>query len=136
MLREYSRILRKIRTPIRAIFRPVLDDLDVQIRPGMTSLTWASLTIDLYVAGIYKGSSFSSSFIPLLSLPFISLPFISLPFISLPFIPLPFIFLPLFPSVFPSPFSSCLSSPFYILFISILKLLHACFYKHWRNWKI
>lgn len=59
---EKNKTLReKIKQPFEALLAPKIHRLNDIIKPGLTSLTWASLTIDEYISTVCSQLSFSSS---------------------------------------------------------------------------
>lgn len=55
MIAEYERITAKIIPVTIKLLNPFLQTLELKLRPGLVSLTWTSLNIDQYKAGIYAG---------------------------------------------------------------------------------
>jgi dynein heavy chain len=55
MIAEYERITAKIIPVTTKLLTPYLQTLELKLRPGLVSLTWTSLNIDQYKAGIYAG---------------------------------------------------------------------------------
>ena len=52
LVREFDRIVSSVMPVMRPLLLPHLDDLERQIQPGMTMLTWQSMNIDLYLQRI------------------------------------------------------------------------------------
>lgn len=52
LLREYDRITSRILPVTSALMEPHIRDLDMRVRPGMTTLTWTSMNIDGYVHSV------------------------------------------------------------------------------------
>ncbi|XP_064627182.1 dynein axonemal heavy chain 5-like isoform X2 [Lineus longissimus] len=55
---EYDRIVSEIPTIILPLMRPYTERVDEALKPGLTSLSWASLNLDNYLEGIRKALSF------------------------------------------------------------------------------
>ena len=55
MLREYDRIVNKIRPNTKSLLVPHLEDLEYKLRPGMVTLTWTSMNIDGYLNHVHQG---------------------------------------------------------------------------------
>ena len=55
VLREYDRIVNKIRPNTKSLLVPHLEDLEYKLRPGMVTLTWTSMNIDGYLAHVHAG---------------------------------------------------------------------------------
>lgn len=47
-LREFNRITKAIMPVIAPLLKPALADFELQLRPGMITLTWTSMNIDMY----------------------------------------------------------------------------------------
>jgi dynein heavy chain len=54
ILKEYSRIVKKIRPNIKSLLVPPLEDLEYKLRPGMVTLTWSSVNIDGFLNIVNK----------------------------------------------------------------------------------
>jgi len=54
-LHEYERILGKIKPICKSLLTPHIEDLELKLRPGMVTLTWTSMNIDLYLTHIHQG---------------------------------------------------------------------------------
>jgi dynein heavy chain len=57
VLREYDRIVNKIRPNTKSLLVPHLEDLEYKLRPGMVTLTWTSMNIDGYLHHVHQGLS-------------------------------------------------------------------------------
>ena len=55
ILREHSRVLGSVAPIARALLRPHAADLELRLRPGMTTITWTSMNIDSYKASVTTG---------------------------------------------------------------------------------
>jgi len=55
VLREYDRIVNKIRPNTKSLLVPHLEDLEYKLRPGMVTLTWTSMNIDGYLNHVHQG---------------------------------------------------------------------------------
>jgi dynein heavy chain len=55
VLREYDRIVNKIRPNTKSLLVPHLEDLEYKLRPGMVTLTWTSMNIDGYLNHVHIG---------------------------------------------------------------------------------
>jgi len=55
VLKEYDRIVNKIRPNTKSLLVPHLEDLEYKLRPGMVTLTWTSMNIDGYLAHVHQG---------------------------------------------------------------------------------
>lgn len=55
VLREYDRIVNKIRPNTKSLLVPHLEDLEYKLRPGMVTLTWTSMNIDGYLHHVHQG---------------------------------------------------------------------------------
>lgn len=55
VLREYDRIVGKIRPTTKSLLVPHLEDLEYKLRPGMVTLTWTSMNIDGYLHHVHQG---------------------------------------------------------------------------------
>jgi dynein heavy chain len=55
VLREYDRIVNKIRPNTKSLLVPHLEDLEYKLRPGMVTLTWTSMNIDGYLTHVHQG---------------------------------------------------------------------------------
>jgi len=55
VLNEHKKILGKIKPITKDLLQPHLEDLELKLRPGMVTLTWTSMNIDLYLKNIHKG---------------------------------------------------------------------------------
>ena len=55
VLREYDRIVNKIRPNTKSLLVPHLEDLEYKLRPGMCTLTWTSMNIDGYLNHVHQG---------------------------------------------------------------------------------
>lgn len=53
VLKEYDRIVNKIRPNTKSLLVPHLEDLEYKLRPGMVTLTWTSMNIDGYLAHVH-----------------------------------------------------------------------------------
>lgn len=57
VLREYERIVSKIRPNTKSLLVPHLEDLEYKLRPGMVTLTWTSMNIEGYLHHVHSGLS-------------------------------------------------------------------------------
>ena len=57
VLKEYERIVNKIRPNTKSLLVPHLEDLEYKLRPGMVTLTWTSMNIDGYLHHVHSGLS-------------------------------------------------------------------------------
>lgn len=55
VLREYERVVGKIRPITKSLLGPHLEDLEFKLRPGMVTLTWTSMNIDGYLHHVHQG---------------------------------------------------------------------------------
>ena len=55
VLKEYDRIVNKIRPNTKSLLVPHLEDLEYKLRPGMVTLTWTSMNIDGYLTHVHQG---------------------------------------------------------------------------------
>jgi len=49
VLKEYERIISKIKPITKNLLAPHVEDLELKLRPGMVTLTWTSMNIDSYI---------------------------------------------------------------------------------------
>merc|ERR1711871_14016 len=49
LLKEYRRVVQMVRAVTSNLLKPHLDNLEFQLRPGMVTLTWTSMSIDPYL---------------------------------------------------------------------------------------
>jgi len=49
VLKEYERIISKIKPIFKTLIGPHVEDLELKLRPGMVTLTWTSMNIDSYL---------------------------------------------------------------------------------------
>jgi dynein heavy chain len=54
-LKEYERIIMKIKPICKNLLLPHVEDLDLKLRPGMVTLTWTSMNIDSYLYHVHQG---------------------------------------------------------------------------------
>ncbi len=54
-LKEYERIISKIKPICKALLAPHVEDLELKLRPGMVTLTWTSMNIDSYLLHVHQG---------------------------------------------------------------------------------
>ena len=54
-LKEYERIISKIKPICKALLAPHVEDLELKLRPGMVTLTWTSMNIDSYLFHVHQG---------------------------------------------------------------------------------
>jgi len=52
-LKEYERIISKIKPICKALLAPHVEDLELKLRPGMVTLTWTSMNIDSYLFHVH-----------------------------------------------------------------------------------
>ena len=57
VLKEYERIIAKIRPNTKSLLVPHLEDLEYKLKPGMVTLTWTSMNIDGYLHHVHTGLS-------------------------------------------------------------------------------
>ena len=57
VIKEYERILNKMRPNTKSLLIPHLEDLECKLRPGMVTLTWTSMNIDGYLHHVHQGLS-------------------------------------------------------------------------------
>jgi len=55
VLKEYDRILGKVKPIMKYLLSPHIDDLELKLRPGMVTLTWTSMNIDAYLQDVHNG---------------------------------------------------------------------------------
>ncbi|CAG9316033.1 unnamed protein product [Blepharisma stoltei] len=55
LLKEYERVLGKIRPITKTLLGPHLEDLEYKLRPGIVTLTWTSMNIDGYLHHVHSG---------------------------------------------------------------------------------
>ena len=55
LLREYTRILGKVKHITKDILKPHTEDLEFKLRPGMLTLTWTSMNIDAFLKHVHQG---------------------------------------------------------------------------------
>lgn len=55
VLKEYERILGKIKPIMKTLMGPHVEDLELKLRPGMVTLTWTSMNIDSYLQHVHSG---------------------------------------------------------------------------------
>lgn len=55
LLKEYERVLGKIRPITKTLLGPHLEDLEYKLRPGIVTLTWTSMNIDGYLHHVHAG---------------------------------------------------------------------------------
>lgn len=55
LLKEYERVLGKIRPITKNLLSPHLEDLEYKLRPGIVTLTWTSMNIDGYLHHVHAG---------------------------------------------------------------------------------
>ena len=55
LLKEYERVLGKIRPITKPLLAPHLEDLEYKLRPGIVTLTWTSMNIDGYLHHVHSG---------------------------------------------------------------------------------
>jgi len=49
VLKEYERIIAKVKPIMKYLLTPHIEDLELKLRPGMVTLTWTSMNIDSYL---------------------------------------------------------------------------------------
>jgi len=54
-LKEYERIISKIKPICKTLLGPHVEDLELKLRPGMVTLTWTSMNIDSYLHHVHEG---------------------------------------------------------------------------------
>jgi dynein heavy chain len=55
VLKEYERILSKVKPIMKSLLTPHVEDLELKLRPGMVTLTWTSMNIDSYLEHVHSG---------------------------------------------------------------------------------
>lgn len=55
VLKEYDRILSKIKPINKNLLSPHLEDLELKLLPGRVTLTWTSMNIDSYLQHVHQG---------------------------------------------------------------------------------
>jgi len=55
VLKEYERIIGKVKPIMKTLLGPHIDDLELKLRPGMVTLTWTSMNIDSYLEHVHNG---------------------------------------------------------------------------------
>lgn len=55
VLKEYERIISKIKPICKTLIGPHVEDLELKLRPGMVTLTWTSMNIDSYLHNVHNG---------------------------------------------------------------------------------
>ena len=55
VLKEYERVIGKIRPITKILLAPHLEDLEYKLKPGMITLTWTSMNIDGYLRHVHSG---------------------------------------------------------------------------------
>ena len=55
VLKEYERIIGKIKPICKNLLAPHIADLELKLHPGMSTLTWTSMNIDSYLHHVYQG---------------------------------------------------------------------------------
>lgn len=53
VLKEYERIIGKIKPITKTLLGPHIEDLELKLRPGMITLTWTSMNIDSYLHSVH-----------------------------------------------------------------------------------
>lgn len=53
VLKEYERIISKIKPICKTLLAPHVEDLELKLRPGMVTLTWTSMNIDSYLNHVH-----------------------------------------------------------------------------------
>ena len=54
LIKEYYRIVGKVRSNTRKLVAPHIEDLEFKLKPGMVTLTWTSLNINDYLTGVHE----------------------------------------------------------------------------------
>ena len=57
LINEHQRITGEIAPITLPLMRPLLEDLELTMLPGLTDLTWTSVNIDMYLARVHKKMS-------------------------------------------------------------------------------
>jgi dynein heavy chain len=57
MLSEYERVLKSIIPITQNLLEPHIKTMELKLRPGMVTLTWTSMNIDIYKSHIHDGLS-------------------------------------------------------------------------------
>jgi dynein heavy chain len=57
LLKEYERIISKIKPICKTILGPHIEDLEFKLRPGLLTLTWTSMNIEAYIKHVHQGLS-------------------------------------------------------------------------------
>lgn len=55
VLKEYERIIGKIKPICKNLLSSHISDLELKLHPGMSTLTWTSMNIDSYLHHVYQG---------------------------------------------------------------------------------
>lgn len=55
VLKEYERIIGKVKPIMKYLLTPHIEDLELKLRPGMVTLTWTSMNIDSYLSHVHSG---------------------------------------------------------------------------------
>ena len=55
VLKEYERIITKIKPICKNLLTPHINDMELKLHPGMSTLTWTSMNIDSYLNHVHQG---------------------------------------------------------------------------------
>ena len=55
VLKEYERIITKIKPICKNLLTPHINDMELKLHPGMSTLTWTSMNIDSYLFHVHQG---------------------------------------------------------------------------------
>ena len=55
VLKEYERIMGKIKPICKNLLSPHIADMELKLHPGMSTLTWTSMNIDSYLNHVHSG---------------------------------------------------------------------------------
>jgi dynein heavy chain len=55
VLKEYERIITKIKPICKNLLTPHINDMELKLQPGMSTLTWTSMNIDSYLNHVHQG---------------------------------------------------------------------------------
>jgi dynein heavy chain len=55
VLKEYERIIGKIKPICKNLLGPHIADMELKLHPGMSTLTWTSMNIDSYLNHVHQG---------------------------------------------------------------------------------
>jgi dynein heavy chain len=55
VLKEYERIISKIKPICKNLLSSHIADMELKLHPGMSTLTWTSMNIDSYLTHVHQG---------------------------------------------------------------------------------